>query len=406
MLPNDKFLITDFYGIRESFLRRADGSVDESRLAEMAEAGLNLVTLEGSPDTNKKALDVCEKLGLLATVIDSRMGEALRMETGWEKIVEAIVGDYKDYPALFNYHVLDEPSNAVFPALRAVSDKLLELDPKHEPYINLFPNYATPKQLGAPDYATHIEDFIREVRPTLLSYDHYHFCRRKKKEAHEFASERDRLIYEDAYTDKNRAGFFDNIEQIRASALAHGLPFMVIVLLVEHGPYRYLSEAELRWEVFQSLAYGANAISYFTYWTPQGGDEVWHWKEGMISVDGEKLQHYYDVQRINPELQRLGTELLGARSEAVFHIGECDENVKFFDGYGAIEKVEAPSVTLGFFEGDRMLIANKDYKNAAPVEITTAAELQKFDKTTGIWSPLPEKRLILAPGDAELVLIK
>lgn len=406
MLDQNKYFITLWYGIPEKFILNEDGSLATHRLDEMFESGLNLITVSYTPEINKQVLDYCHAHGVRCTIEDARMQQAKKLGEGWEKIIEDIVNDYKDYPAVFNYHVTDEPNNADFPMLRKISDKLLELDPSHEPYINLFPNYASPAQLGAPTYRDHVEDFIREVKPTLVSYDHYHFCKGNQIEKHEFENERDRMIYENAFLATNRAGFFDNIEQIRESSLAHNLPYMVIVLLVEHGSYRYLSEAELRWEVFQSLAYGSNVLSYFTYWTPfNADDDVWHWKEGMISADGERCQHYYDVKKINPELQKMGDALLGHKSEAVFHIGECAENVKFFDGYAGIDKIEVSSATVGFFEGGLMLLANKDYDSSAGVTFTTDKTLELFDKYTGEWKSFPDKKLTLAAGDGELFRI-
>src|SRR3712207_7343002 len=35
--------------------------------------------------------------------------------------------------------------------------------------------YATPGQLGSLTYADHLRDYLRRVRPFVLSYDHYHF---------------------------------------------------------------------------------------------------------------------------------------------------------------------------------------------------------------------------------------
>ncbi len=406
MLGKNKYLITLWYGIPQQFILKEDGSLATNRLDEMFASGLNLITASYTPEINKQVLEYCHVHGVRCTIEDPRMQKAKRLGEGWEKIIADIVNDYKEHPALFNYHVTDEPNNADFPMLKKISDKLLELDPAHEPYINLFPNYASPEQLGAPTYRDHVEEFIRQVNPTLVSYDHYHFCKGTKIEQHEFTNERDRMIYENAFLAVNRAGFFDNIEVIRELSLAHGLPYMVIVLLVEHGSYRYLTEAELRWEVFQSLAYGSSRISYFTYWTPfNESDDVWHWKEGMISADGERCQHYYDVQKINLELQKMGDELLGATSLAVFHIGACEENVKFFAGYGGMKEINVPSATVGFFTGGLMLVANKDYTNSADVVFTTDKTLERFDKINGGWIPMDIKKFTLGAGDGELFRI-
>jgi len=396
MLNKDRYTITEWYGVPQKYIVDEKGELAEFRIREMAEAGFTLISIAYTPELNKKVLAICEKYGLECTVEDARIRRALKLEDGWEELVASAVNDYKDYPALYNYHVVDEPNSSAFPALRKISDKLLELDPAHEPYINLFPNYASQKQLGNETYREHVEKFIREVKPTLVSYDHYHFCRNEEG------------------TEIDRYGFFDNIEEIRRASLANGLPYLVIVLLCEHGCYRYLTEAEIRWEAFQSLAYGANAVSYFTYWTPSGdNDEFWKWREAMISVDGVKCRHYDDVRRVNEKLQRLGTQLLGAKSEAVFHYGKCAENVTYFNGYGKLDSVkvlpvdsdECAGLTLGFFDNGKILIANKDYKNAVTVELGTSAKVKCFlaDITDHAWGTSEDKTLPLLPGDAMLI---
>lgn len=403
-MRNDRYYITQWYGIPETFIVKEDGSLAEDRLLEMFDAGLNLITIAYESEINQRVLEFCGKHGVKCTIEDKRMYEVQKLGDGWETLLQKIVDDYKDYPATFNYHILDEPSCQVYPVLEKISSKLLELDPVHEPYINLYPNYASAAQLGAATYQEYVEQFVNEVKPTLISYDHYHFCKKIQMEKHEFATDRDRMIYENAFLAVNRAGFFDNIEQIRSISLAHGLPYMIIILLVEHGSYRYLTEAELRWEVFQGLAYGSSLISYFTYWTPfHADDEVWHWKEAMISADGEKCQHYYDVKKINEELQKMGNQLLGASSEAVFHIGACEENVTFFNGYAGIRHIDVPAATIGFFDNGMAVIANKDYEKASEVVFDTDQVLQLFDKKSGIWKVLNDKKLLLAAGDGELI---
>lgn len=426
------FIITHWYGIPPSFIRTATGEIDLSRLQQMKDAGFNLVSVAYDSETNRDVLRACETLGLRVTLTDNRLDTLLAGAPGWEQLAAQMVDDYRDCPALFNYHVKDEPNNRDFPALARVSASLARLDPCHAPYINLFPNYATPAQLGAPDYDTHVTDFIRKVSPTLISYDHYHFCRRRvQKESHEFADERARLIYENAFLSVNRAGFFDNLEVIRRRSLEAGLPYMIIVLVVEHGSYRNVTEGELRFEVFQSLAYGVSGISYFTYWTPiADGDDVWHWQHGMISKDGQPDQHYYDVAKINRELAALTRAMRGEFDErrpaavhplstAVFHAGprETDEHVTPFppEGFGNVRSVSDSAVTLGFFENGMLLLANRRYQAPETVTLTFAPQISPalFDVQSMHWQPLQDAKsapdaalsvsLTLAPGDAALL---
>ncbi len=420
MADNKKFMITNWCGVPHKFIRRADGALAVDRLAEMKESGINLIsTYDYGFATNCEMLAACHKLGLRVTLSDNRIDKAVRCETTAERreLLAAVVRDYAGYPALHGYHIVDEPNSGAFPVLAEIREILTELDPVHEAYYNLFPNYASLEMLGNPSYYDHVAQFLAEVKPEILSYDHYHFCKGAPMEQVELSDEREKQIYEAAFSKVERAGFFDNIVDVRAACKEADTPFMVIILVVEHGPYRNLSEAELRWEVYQSLAYGSKRISYFTYWCPgvdrDEGEDFWHWKNAMITKEGERTPHYHMVQKINKELQLVGDILLDRESAAVFHFGRVpDGKVTYWQGsYGDVTAMDAANITAGFFEGNMMLLANKDYELPLPVSfaVTEGKTVQKLNKQSGIWEMLTPAdgayTLTLAAGDGELLRV-
>lgn len=414
----DRFTITHWCGVPHKFIRHPDGTLAIERFREMMEAGINLMAAyDYGYETNCEMLAACEKLGLKVTLSDGRISRAIGDGAHRQELLEAVVRDYAGYPALMGYHIVDEPNSGAFPALADIREILHRLDPAHEAYINLFPNYASPEMLGNPTYYDHVAQFAKEVRPEIISYDHYHFIKGEPMERREVADQRENQIYEAAFRKVERPGFFDNIQDVRQVSLATDIPFMVIILVVEHGPYRNLTEAEIRWEVFQSLAYGAKRLSYFTYWTPgvdtDEGDAMWHWKNGMIAKDGTKTAHYHMIADINRELQALGDMLLPRRSLAVFHLSQVpDTKVAYWPGaFGDMTSLAADSVTAGFFEGGYVLLANKDYEAPAPVTFTATPgrRVMHYGKADGLWREMtPEGgvyALTLAAGDGELIRI-
>jgi hypothetical protein len=72
--------------------------------------------------------------------------------------------DLPDSPAVWGYGVIDEPNASQFDDLRKTVDRLRELRPGKLAYINLFPNYASPTQLGTKTYDEHVAKFIAQVR--------------------------------------------------------------------------------------------------------------------------------------------------------------------------------------------------------------------------------------------------
>ncbi len=419
MLAPNKFLITNWCGVPHKFVRNADGTLAVHRFEEALEAGINLIAAyDYGYETNCEVLAACEKLGMRVTLEDARIHKALHDAEHRRELLEGVVRDYSGYPALLGYHIVDEPNSGAFPMLAEIREILSELDPAHEAYINLFPNYASLEMLGNPSYYDHLNQFIEMVKPEILSYDHYHFCKVEapKESEEDIADDRERQIYRAAYMNVNRPGFFDNIEDALAVSKKTQTPFMIIILVVEHGCYRCLTEAEIRWEVFNSLAYGIKRISYFTYWTPgvdyDEGDDLWHWQNGMINKDGSRNQHYYDIARINRELSAVGDILLPFSVKDVLHFGEePDGKVRYWPGAaGDLTAMTADRVTVGIYEGGYVLIANKNYTDAAPVtfKVTEGKRVTLYNKQSGIWSAMTAAEdgtytLPLAAGDGELI---
>ena len=407
----DEFLINYWWGIPYKYLHTPDGEIDVRRVVEMKEAGFNHIDAMFSPEDNKKMLDVAHSLGLKLTVYDERMREALFNEEKREELVAAVVNDYKDYPALFGYHIIDEPAPAMCEVLGKVREQITALDPYHESYINLFPNYAFPGIAGDMPYDVYVDDFMRIVKPEILSYDNYHYI---KGDAIEGAStdESDSMAIRAAYKKIDRPGFIDNLEVIRAKGIEYDTPYMAIVLVVEHGCYRYVTESEMRWDVFHALAYGCSRLCYFTYWTPgvdgASYDAFWKWKEGMISKEGDKTEHYYMVQNINRELYPMGQQLLGRKSLGVFYTNTPPETLtKAFDSYGAVKSIEGDDVTVGFFEGNMALIVNRSTEDECEITLSTDSVMEFYDALDDEWIALDKDNgkydIGLEAGDAILV---
>lgn len=333
-----------------------------------------------SVEENLELLDICAKTGLKLCVCDARMKDCVLGLEGWEKKLADLVASYKDCPALHSYYVTDEPSSALFAQLGKIVARIAELDPAHPAYINLYPNYAPPQALGNETYYEHIAQYLETVKPAFLSYDHYHFIKAEalgKKVDEEFVStgdEREDMIRKAATRNVERSGFFTNLEEVRELCAKAGVPFMVIVLLIEHGGYRNVTEAELRYEVFQSLAYGASCLSYFTYWTVSDADDAfWNWKNGMMDTDGTPLQHYHEVQRVNRDLAVAGKRLLPLDSVAVSHVGPEEEKVTAWTPNDDILSLEAERLTVGQFTQGYYVLANKDFVVDMPISLQFAS---------------------------------
>lgn len=414
-----EYPITYWFGIRREYIYRADGSFATEEIDRVKDAGFTLMLAEFDAATNLLVLDAAHERGIKVMVSDGDIYRAIADPEKRREYLAGVADKYGSHPALFGYHIVDEPNAAAFPMLAEIREILAELDPAHEAYINLFPNYASPEQLGNPTYEDHLRAYTEAVKPSIISYDHYHFLKGAKKEVI-MTSEREQQIYDStfggvsAYENVDRAGFFTNIEQVRNESLRTGIPFMVIILVVEHGPYRNLTDGELRWEVWQSLAYGSARLSYFTYWTPGAnnteGDDFWHWQNGMISQSGEILPHYRMIADINRELQAVGAILSEQRSLGVYHLGQmpAERYVQYADGaIGPIDGMTGDALTVGVFTDGYVLIANRDYANENEFSFAAKGAVALLDTENGEFLALESEdgiyRMTLGEGDAILL---
>lgn len=246
----------------------------DARYAELAEANFSLV-IGGS---GAQAIELSEKHGLNVLTC----------------LPEGPIAQWPDSPACWGYLLRDEPGVADFPALRARVDEIRAAHPGKLAYINLFPTYASEQQLGAPSYEEHVRRFVEEVRPDVLSFDHYP------------------MMTPDA---DGRAGYCDNLAIVRKYALQAGIPFWNFFNIMPFGPHFDPTEAQVRWQIYASLAYGAKGVLYFCYYTPAGAEFP---KGGaIIARDDRRTRHYEEAKRINAALKNLGPVLMELTSTQV-----------------------------------------------------------------------------------------
>ena len=339
--------------------------------AQLAEGGWNLVWARTQAE-----LTAAQAHGLRA------------MWTG--PLDDATVESIRDNPALYSYYVVDEPNASQFADLAATVSRLRALDPDHVAYLNLFPNYATPEQLGisgsSEPYVEHLKRYMSTVHPSLLSYDHYQF---------NVGSD---LPY-----------YFQNLAIISHAAKQAGVPFVNIVQACSWYTWvRVPTGNELRFLYTTSLAYGAQGISQFVYYganvLPEGG--------GMALVDGTTTTLYDTAKTLNREFVAIAKEVQSMRHIGAYHLGDLPWGSGATDGSSPLRlpgtspftisgisdtdyKQNAPvrGAVLGLWgpndllaDATRALVVNLDYSSALDTRVTGPGDLSVFDPATGKWN--------------------
>jgi hypothetical protein len=368
-------------------------SMTATAAAQMAEGGWNLVWCgEGE-------LDIVQRHGLRGQLTHPLLTPATLDDPKKREALDAFIGRVRKHPALYAYYIIDEPNASQFAALGRLVAYLRERDPAHLAYINLFPTYATNEQLGnkgdvVTAYNAHLRQFVDQVKPALISYDHYQFA-----------------------LAGDNAQYFLNLALIRRAALDAGLPFLNIVQACTWAPtvMRVPTGDELRYLVYTTLAYGAQGLSYYIYQCPGHTG-------GIANADGTPTPLYHALRTLNREFVAIAKELQPLRSLAVYHAGmmppgtdplpkeapfQLDPPVSAMN-YKAPERVRG--VALGCFgpsnqthsgAATHCVVVNLDYRSELTVGLRGPAPLRVFDATNGQWSPAVGLRAELrVPGGA------
>ena len=333
-----------------------------------------------TPEQIARQIELCAKYGL-----------KLLVRPGGQPVDQT-----PDHPVVLGYLLKDEPTAAEFPALAAQVKEFRKHRPGKLAYINLFPStYATPAQWGVPTYDEHVRRFVDEVGVDVLSFDHYPAMRPDL----------------DA-----RDGYCENLDTVRKHALRANIPFWNFFNIMPFGPHFAPTEAQVAWQIYTSLAYGAKGVMYFCYWTPQGGEFP---KGGaIIAVDGRPTRHYDQARRINARISKLGPTLMKLTSTAVHRIKPGEKAAEILKG-SPIRSLTDGDYLVGVFthqDGRRAVMLN-NYRFAYTAWPTVkfrgdTAAIREVDQETGQEIPLRDAspamdglQLSLDAGEGRLFLL-
>jgi hypothetical protein len=365
----------------------AGPSLADAVAQQMAEGGFNLVWC-GS----EQELDVAYRYGLRGQLTNGLLTPASLDDPNRREQLDALIGRVSKHPALYSYHLIDEPSASQFPSLGKLVAYLRDRDPRHLAYINLFPTYANNEQLGTKGdlvtaYREHLRLYVEQVRPSLISYDHYQF--RLKGDGDQY---------------------FLNLAMIRHAAQEAGVPFLNIVQACTWAPeaMRIPNADELRFLVYSTLAYGAQGISYYVYAHPNHHGS-------LVSLDGTPGPLYHAVKSYNREFVAIARELQPLRSLGVYHTSMHESGCEALpaDASFRVASAQSPASPRGFLLGffgaaekpTHVVVVNLDYTAEVGAVFNGPDEVDLFNAATAQWTPAKKAaiELILPPGGGALV---
>ncbi|UCD56398.1 MAG: hypothetical protein JSV16_11240, partial [Candidatus Hydrogenedentota bacterium] len=178
--------------------------------------------------------------------------------------------------------------------------------------------------------------------------------------------------------------------------------YWVIIQFVEWPGMRLVNEAELRWLVYSSLAYGFKSISYFCYFTPGG-----QFKNGAIEADGRvNPERFALMKKVNRDLHTLGPVLMALCSKRVYRTGLAPEQGSGIPEDGWIRSAEGEWV-VGELQGQKgsyVLLANADYQQPRKARIRWAPKVRSVYRVSKQDGQPEQVRLRRRKGGPELVM--
>jgi hypothetical protein len=234
---------------------------------------------------------------------------------------------------------------------------------------------------------------VAEVPVPFISFDHYP------------------VIADQGGRVRLRPNWYENLEQVSKAAAGAGKPFWAFALSVAHGSYPVATAAHLRLQAFSDLAYGAQGVEYFTYWTPVSS--TWDFHEAPITADGKRTAVYDRVKQVNAEIQSLRRVFRGTKVLSVAHTGDAlPAGTRRYAPAAPVRslRTEGDGAVVSTLAGDGgrryLVVVNRDVNDAMPlaVELDGSAMVESIDQS-GEAHPVPAGafRARVEPGDVAVL---
>ena len=352
---------------------------DKGTLARYQEMRATGITQSYVPFSDAAAME---------TALDLAQEAGIKLFVSCPELISApeiTVKRFMNHPALAGYYLKDEPGRKEFPALGELVNKIQGIDKQHLCYVNLLPTYADENQLGAKSYQEYLDAFTKEVPVQILSFDHYPVIGKTNKSI--------------------REDWYKNLELVAERAKKSDKPFWAFALTTAFSPYPLPTLATLRLQVYSDLAYGAQGIQYFTYWTLT--DPSIGFNNAPITPDGKQTVVYQQVQQMSKEIKDLSSVFFGAKMIAIAHTGDSIPlGTKLFtklpkpirllktDGIGAVISILKKSGKTF------LVVVNRDFTAPMNLRIKCTGGVSRVLKNgTSIPQQLTVNKVKVGPGD-------
>lgn len=390
--------------------------ISDEFMAAIKEGGFNLLnhqyTYYGkTPGQVIELLNLGEKHGLAVCVFDERITSNLGEKTLSVDEIDALVSEYRDYPAFAGLYVVDEPGCDYY---YAEHDKMIrdypqlfanlkELDVFS--YSNLFPMLS---YSNLENYEKYLQEFIDTCDVYYLAWDKY--------------------VWDKGNDVKD---YFANMSICRKYAEMAEIPFWPFIQAGSQwndgsGKFDtdgyYPSEGELWWNVNTCLAYGAKGIQYFpliqpNYFAYAISEPYDFERNGIFGAMGNKNRWYYYAQGVNKQIAAVDEVLMNSVNKGIIATGEeaieantYSEYMLDGDSWRELQSVKGDTLIGCFnYQGkSAFYVVNYDTEYAQKVTLNFADkyEMSVTQNAEETYISAKSLELTMAAGEGVLVVIE
>lgn len=259
---------------------------------------------------------------------------------------------YRNHPAVWGYAIGDEPGALSFPHYREAIARLQEQHPDKLLFLNLLPNIA-PKDKPMTSFEDALAKLHRE-HPNLAmrgpdaapaDYENllvYYHTRNYEEYIRKYCEliPLDYLSY-DFYLykgpERRIAMSFENMKTVSDACRRTGRDFWSVMQVNSSDKNKMISANGLRYQAFQSMAYGATTLMWACY------TYGW-WHHQVLDEKGEKTPQYEKLKTVNAEIRRFADVFMRYRNVNTHLVGDYENpNVHF----RAPQKILLPTEKTG-----------------------------------------------------------
>ena len=299
-------------------------SPSSEEFRSIADLDANIIVVGGNTIEDKKELlQTAENYGLNVILTNLASNYFAYADDYSENTFLTILNDFGSFPSLFRFYLMDEPdANPDIKPFASASYRILEdINQKHF-WISTF------------TYEGVKTRFIDEVKPNELLMDSYPLA--------DWANDYDSLQIQ-------LSNYASIVEAAKKTAVRNDIPFWIAVQSFSDSGWREPTPNELRELVWLPLTYGAQGIFYFRY-NYIGGQG-----NGLIDINDNPTSLYYEVQKINAQLNALSPILLNLK-----WIGSANSKMIGVDSGENLVNEPADKWTFDDWEEESSISKNKN----------------------------------------------